>query len=51
MDAQKPSSLDNACSLCLAPGASVTHVDHLAVIAYILNIPLIIDEEFLLETM
>ena len=42
--------LSNSCSICLAPGDSVNHLDHLAVIAYILDIPLITDEEFLLKT-
>ncbi len=43
--------LDTACSVCLAPGDSVNHLDHLAVIAYILDIPLVTDEELLVETM
>ncbi len=43
--------LDTACSVCLAPGDSVNHLDHLAVIAYILDIPLVTDEELLLKTL
>lgn len=35
----------------MAPGDSVNHLDHLAPIAEIMNIPLLIEEEFLLETM
>ncbi|MEM7174678.1 MAG: CDP-glycerol glycerophosphotransferase family protein [Chlamydiota bacterium] len=48
MESDQP--LEHACSICLAPGDSVNHLDHLAVIAYILDIPLITDEELLLET-
>lgn len=35
----------------MAPGDSVNHLDHIAPIAEIMKIPLLIEEEFLLETM
>ncbi len=38
------------CGICLAPGDSVNHIDHLAVIAYFLDIPIVVDEPYLLET-
>lgn len=41
----------SACGMCLAPGDSVNHLDHLAPIAYFMNVPMVIDEEFLIETM
>lgn len=48
---KKPLSLDRACGVCMAPGDSVNHLDHIAPIAYIMKIPMLIEEEFLLETM
>ena len=45
------SNSPNACGVCLAPGDSVNHLDHLAPIAYLMNVPMVIDEEFLVETM
>ncbi|PCI77662.1 hypothetical protein COB21_02790 [Candidatus Aerophobetes bacterium] len=39
------------CSVCLAPGDSVNHLDHLAVIAYALDIPVVVDEPFLVDTL
>ena len=41
----------NACGVCLAPGDSVNHLDHLSPIAYLMNVPMLIDEEFLIDTM
>ena len=40
-----------ACGVCLAPGDSVNHLDHLAPIAHFMDIPMVIDESFLVETM
>jgi len=40
-----------ACGVCLAPGDSVNHLDHLAPIAYFMDIPMVIDETFLIDTM
>ncbi|MBI3211195.1 MAG: hypothetical protein HYZ47_00705, partial [Simkania negevensis] len=39
------------CGVCLAPGDSVNHLDHLAVIAYIMDVPMITDEEKILATL
>ena len=38
-----------ACGVCLAPGDSVNHLDHLAVVAYFMQIPLVTDEESVYE--
>jgi len=43
--------LDRACVTCLAPGNSVHHLDHLAVIAYILQLPIITDEESVYQSL
>lgn len=40
-----------ACGVCLAPGDAVNHIDHLAVIAAIMDVPIVVDEELLLETL
>ncbi len=48
---QNNSNPPDACGVCLAPGDSVNHLDHLAPIAYFMNVPMVIDEEFLVETM
>jgi hypothetical protein len=40
-----------ACGVCLAPGDSVNHLDHLAVISYILQVPIVTDEESVYETL
>lgn len=39
--------LKQACGVCLAPGDALNHLDHLAVIAYLLDVPLVTDEESL----
>lgn len=48
---KKRPSQGRACGVCMAPGDSVNHLDHIAPIAYIMKIPMLIEEEFLLETM
>lgn len=45
------SLLAKGCGVCMAPGDSVNHLDHIAPIAEIMQIPMLIEEEFLLETM
>ena len=40
-----------ACGICLAPGDSVNHLDHLAPLAYIMGMPLVVDVEFLTSVM
>ncbi len=45
----KSISSSKAASVCLAPGDAVNHIDHLAVIAYIMDIPIVTDEEHLVE--
>jgi len=44
-------SLDNACVICLAPGHSVNHLDHLAVIGYTLQLPIIIDDDTVYQSL
>lgn len=39
------------CGVCLAPGDSVNHIDHLAVIAYFMDFPVVVDESYLVETL
>lgn len=38
-------SPNKACAVCLAPGDAVNHLDHLVVISYILQVPIVTDEE------
>ena len=40
-----------ACGICLAPGDSINHLDHLAPIALFMGIPMVVDEEFLIGMM
>ena len=52
MTLEKSNSLNpKGCGICLAPGDSVNHIDHLAVIAYFLKVPIVVDEPYLLETL
>ena len=45
------SSSVNACGVCLAPGDAVNHLDHLVVISYILNVPIVTDEESVYQSL
>ena len=40
-------STSESCGVCLAPGDSVNHLDHLAPLSFILDIPLVVDSELL----
>lgn len=44
------SSSINACSVCLAPGDSINHLDHLVPLAHTLGLPVVVDEELLVST-
>lgn len=45
------SSNYEGCGICLAPGDSVNHLDHLAPLSYIMEMPLVVDVELLTEVM
>lgn len=47
---EKNTSTNNLCGVCLAPGDSVNHLDHLAPLSAILDIPIVLDDPLLLET-
>jgi len=40
-----------ACGICLAPGDAVNHLDHLVVISYIMDVPIVTDEESVYESL
>ncbi len=42
--------MEPSCGICLAPGDCVNHLDHLSPLAYILDIPIVVDEKLLEET-
>ena len=47
-------SLDNrghGCGVCLAPGDSINHLDHLAPLSYILDTPLVVDSPSLVDVL
>ena len=43
--------LSEGCGVCLAPGDSVNHLDHLAPLSFLMGMPLVVDVELLTETM
>ncbi|NGX50987.1 MAG: putative CDP-glycerol:glycerophosphate glycerophosphotransferase [Chlamydiae bacterium] len=41
----------NSLCLCLAPGDAVNHLDHLVVVSYIMNVPIVTDEASVYESL
>jgi len=44
-------TVSEGCGICLAPGDSVNHLDHLAPLSYIMGMPLVVDVELLTDVM